>query len=76
MPKIDPPYQATIVADIRAQIADGRLQPGDDLPTVEALADDYGVSPGTVRLALGKLKRDGILVGYQGIGHRVPKATP
>lgn len=57
-----------IAADLRQQIADGRLVPGNLLPSESALANEHGVSRVTVRKALTELKNDGIVDSRQGFG--------
>jgi cell division septation protein DedD len=44
------PYES-IAADIRDEIAAGRLKPGDKIPTVVQLAAQYTVAAGTAHLA-------------------------
>ncbi|MEZ5094314.1 GntR family transcriptional regulator [Nocardioides sp.] len=46
---------------IAAQVADGRLQPGDKLPTVRRLADDLGLAPNTVARAYRELEASGVV---------------
>ncbi|CAL9529989.1 hypothetical protein SUDANB105_04000 [Streptomyces sp. enrichment culture] len=50
-----------IAARLRERIRDGRLRPGDRLPTQAALAGEFGVERGTVRQALRVLHEDGLL---------------
>ncbi len=50
------------------QIQDGTLQPGDKLPSEDALRNTYGVSRVTVRSALLKLVEEGVLVRTHGKG--------
>jgi DNA-binding GntR family transcriptional regulator len=69
---IEPPYEAGIVADIKRQIAEGELKPGDQLPSLPVLTDHYGCSMGSVRNALKTLKAAGVLKSHQGIGYFVP----
>jgi len=64
---ITPNYRR-IVDDIKQQIADGRLTPGDQLPTVAALCKQYGVSTTAVRNAMLLLRDQGIVEGHQGKG--------
>lgn len=54
-----------IAAGLRTRIHDGELQPGDRLPTMEALAEEHDVSRQTARQALNILKTEG-LVEYRG----------
>jgi GntR family transcriptional regulator len=53
---------------IRSAVKDGRLKPGDALPTETQLADYLGVSVDTIRAALKLLRDEGIVVTSQGIG--------
>lgn len=51
-----------IHAALRAQIEDGRLAPGARVPSITALAQEYGVALTTVRKALDALKAEGLVV--------------
>ncbi len=51
-----------IHADLVKQITSGELQPGDRLPSIVSLAQQYGVALTTVRKALDVLKADGMVV--------------
>lgn len=53
---------AQVAADIRAQIADGTLLPGQPVPSGAALAHKTGYSVLTCRKGLRILMRDGVLV--------------
>jgi GntR family transcriptional regulator len=57
--------------DIREKIASGEYAPGDSLPSEPALAEDYGVSRTTVRLALNSLRAEGALGVRMGKGSYV-----
>ncbi|SAK79978.1 FadR/GntR family transcriptional regulator [Caballeronia ptereochthonis] len=51
-----------VVADqIRSQLANGALQPGDRLPSERELAESFGLSRNTVREALRSLEIAGVL---------------
>ncbi|WP_442791935.1 tyrosine-type recombinase/integrase [Micromonospora sp. NBC_01740] len=54
------PYQR-IAAELREQIAAGRLRPGDPLPAVAALATAHSVSVGTAHRALAVLTAEGMV---------------
>jgi GntR family transcriptional regulator len=62
------PYYERVMADLRAQINDRRLRPGDKLPSTDELAAHYGYSPGTVREAITRLIAEGVLRGHRGVG--------
>ena len=67
-PKSGVPIYRQIQDQIRYAIASGRLRPGDQLPTVRALAVDLKVNPNTVIKAYSELERLGILTTEQGSG--------
>jgi GntR family transcriptional regulator len=61
-----------IAADLRRRIESGELQPGDKIPTVEALAEEYGVAGQTPRQAIRLLKAEGLVENRGGrSGNRV-----
>src|SRR5579883_1769293 len=62
------PIYRQIRDQIRYGIASGRLHPGEQLPTVRALAVDLAVHPNTVIKAYSELERLGILTTEQGSG--------
>ncbi len=57
-------------------IRDGRLQPGDKLPTEAAIMAEYGVSRTVVREALSKLQASGLVVTRHGVGSFVEALAP
>jgi len=62
------PFHRQIVDQIRFGIASDRLMPGEQLPTVRALAVDLQINPNTVRKAYSELEILGILDTQQGTG--------
>lgn len=54
------PWQR-IADDLRTKLIAGRWQAGDRLPTLEQLAEHYGVAKGTIRNALGQLREEGLI---------------
>lgn len=67
-----PPYlYRTIVDDIRDQIRQGELRPGDALPSEAVLRRRYAASRNTVRQALGILENDGLVIVRRGSGRFV-----
>jgi GntR family transcriptional regulator len=76
---IDPrdatPLYAQLERALRAAIATGRVQPGDQLPTVRQLAVDLSVNANTVARVYAELERAGVIETRRGVGSFV-SATP
>lgn len=64
----DKPLYEQISAQIKAQIMDGTLSPGQALPSMRALARDLHLSVITVQRAYEDLTRDGFLETVTGKG--------
>ena len=62
------PMYLQIIEQIRQRIAVGDWQPGDELPSIRALAASLQVSVITVKRAYLELERDGVIVTRQGKG--------
>jgi GntR family transcriptional regulator len=62
------PIYAQLDRGLRAAIASGRLNPGDQLPTVRQLAVDLRVNANTVARVYADLERAGILETRRGVG--------
>lgn len=63
------PHLSTLVASsISREIAQGRLKPGDQLPTEQQLAQTFGVSRNVVREAIARLRSEGRVWSQQGRG--------
>lgn len=69
-PRIDEsgPVYLAITRAIEADIASGRLQPADRLPTHRDLAAALGVNVGTVSRAYAEARRRGLIAGTVGRG--------
>jgi GntR family transcriptional regulator len=65
-----PAYQR-IAATFRNRISTGALRPGDQLPTEQDLADQFGVARQTVRAGLGVLVTEGLIVARRPRGYFV-----
>lgn len=59
---------ARIAAALMNEITEGRLRPGDRLPTEQYLADSFGVSRNVVREAIAQLRSAGVVHSRQGLG--------
>jgi GntR family transcriptional repressor for pyruvate dehydrogenase complex len=68
-----------VVAELSARIRDGRIKPGDKLPTESAIMAEQGVSRTVVREAISRLQAAGLVETRHGIGTFVldtPKDGP
>jgi molybdate-binding protein/DNA-binding transcriptional regulator YhcF (GntR family) len=70
------PLYTQIADTIRQQVLDGRLHPGDLLPPVREMAEQWGCTPGTVQQAYKELARQGLAVSRTGQGTRVGSTLP
>lgn len=62
------PLQVRIADDMRNQIRQGLLVPGDKLPTLHVLAERYGVSVMAARRSIELLRQEGLLTSRRGSG--------
>jgi GntR family transcriptional regulator len=67
--------QLRIADAIRAKITSGEYPPGSKLPGLPALARTHQASLVTVRLALARLRQEGLVISRQGAGNFV-RAQP
>jgi GntR family transcriptional regulator len=70
-----PPYEQ-IRAQISRMVGGGVLAPGVRLPTIQQLANDLALAPGTVARAYKELERDGVVVSRRRAGTTVAAAPP
>ena len=70
-----PPYEQ-IRAQISRMVGGGVLTPGTRLPTIQQLANDLALAPGTVARAYKELERDGVVVSRRRAGTTVAPAPP
>ncbi len=68
--------QLRIADAIRARIKSGEYPPGSRLPGLPALAETYKASLVTVRLALARLRQEGLVMSQQGVGNFVREHPP
>ena len=73
-PRDPTPIYAQLERGLRAAIASGRLQPGDQLPTVRQLAVDLRVNANTVARVYVELERAGVLETRRGVGSFISAA--
>jgi GntR family transcriptional regulator len=70
------PIYTQIVNQIQAQVVAGALRPGDQLPTVRALAEDLRVNFNTVARAYRLLDEARIISTQQGRGTYITEIPP
>lgn len=72
LPPLSPAATGTLYEQLiwgfKRAISEGRLQPGDPLPSVRQLAEQMLVSVITVKRAYEELEREGIIFRRQGLG--------
>ena len=62
------PLFEQIAFGVKRAVAEGRLRPGDRLPSVRELARQLTINPNTVARAYGALEADGVILRRQGSG--------
>ena len=67
-PRDPTPIYAQLDRGLRAAIATGRLQPGEQLPTVRQLAVELRVNANTVARVYAELERAGVIETRRGVG--------
>jgi GntR family transcriptional regulator len=72
----DVPIYIQIVEQVRRQVVDGGLKPGDQLPTVRALASDLRINFNTVSRAYRLLDEAGVISTQQGRGTYILEMPP
>jgi GntR family transcriptional regulator len=70
------PIYTQIVEQVKQQVVSGQLKPGDQLPTVRALALELRVNFNTVARAYRLLDEAGIISTQQGRGTYILEAPP
>jgi GntR family transcriptional regulator len=74
-PRDKTPIYAQLERGLRAAIATGRLNPGEQLPTVRQLAVNLRVNANTVARVYADLERAGVIETRRGVGSFIA-ATP
>jgi GntR family transcriptional regulator len=62
------PVYRQIVNQVKYLVASGRLRPGQELPTIRALAEKLVINPNTVVHAYAELENEGLVVRRHGSG--------
>lgn len=66
--KSDLPIYEQVMNGILQLAALGILKPGEQLPSVRAIASEAGVNPNTVQKAYALLEKDGVICSVKGKG--------
>ena len=72
----DVPIYRQLVQQVRRDLMLGRLQPGDQLPSVKEVVDALSINPNTVVKAFDELEHQGMIVRRQGVGTFVAATPP
>jgi DNA-binding transcriptional regulator YhcF (GntR family) len=72
----DVPVGTQLAWQIQALMTNGRLRPGEQLPSVRRLAEVAGVNVNTVRAVYERLEGEGFVVSRQGRGTYVAETVP
>lgn len=67
------PVRHQIADTLRARIRSGELQPGDPIPTVRELIQEWDCSSVTARNAIAVLRSEGLVTGGRGVAYTVRK---
>ena len=62
------PIYVQLVGQVQRAVEVGRLNAGDQLPTVRKLAQDLRIAPNTIVKAYGELQRMGLIESRPGVG--------
>ncbi|WP_430490232.1 GntR family transcriptional regulator [Lactiplantibacillus pentosus] len=69
------PYYEQLVMQIKQQIVQGRLQPGDKIPSIRAMAVEMHLNPNTVSKAYQILERQRAVYTVKGRGTFVSESS-
>jgi DNA-binding transcriptional regulator YhcF (GntR family) len=72
----DVPVATQLAWQIQALVVNGRLLPGEQLPSVRKLAEVVGVNVNTVRAVYERLEGEGFVVTHHGRGSFVAENVP
>lgn len=75
-PKSGVPFYRQILESVLLAVGDGRLLPGDRLPTVRATAVDLSVNLNTAARAYRELEIRGVVATQQGVGTFISERRP
>ena len=67
-PQLSTPIYRQVVEQVQRLVAGGQLLPGDELPSVRAVAERHAINPMTVSKAYSLLEAEGLLERRRGVG--------
>lgn len=62
------PIYIQIASELKNRIISGQLKPGDKLPSVREIAEEFSVNPNTAQRVFIELDKDGITYIERGVG--------
>ncbi|HSD37339.1 MAG TPA: GntR family transcriptional regulator [Rhodocyclaceae bacterium] len=74
-PQQPEPIFRQLMAQVRRLIAAGQLKPGDELPSVRAVAAAHAINPMTISKAYSLLESEGVLLRNRGAAMTVAEAA-
>jgi GntR family transcriptional regulator len=78
--RVDPssgvPIYRQLVEQVRRDVMLGRLQPGDQLPSLKEVVEALAINPNTVVKAYAELEHEGLAVRRQGTGTFLAPTLP
>jgi DNA-binding GntR family transcriptional regulator len=72
----DPRRYMQIAAYVRQGLSEGRWKPGQPVPSITTLSQEYGVNRRTAAKALALLEGEGLLTRVPGLGYYVNSQPP
>jgi GntR family transcriptional regulator len=70
------PVYRQLVEQVRREVMLGRMDPGDQLPTLKEVVEALAINPNTVAKAYSELEHEGLVVRRQGVGTFIASAPP
>ncbi len=70
------PLYQEIISNIQQGIAQGKLKPGDNLPSVREMADQWDCAPGTIQRVYKELNESGLITTRPRVGAQVAEQKP
>jgi DNA-binding transcriptional regulator YhcF (GntR family) len=70
------PVYRQLIEQVRREVMLGRLQIGDQLPTLKEVVEALAINPNTVAKAYAELEHEGLVVRRQGVGTFIASTPP